>query len=132
MPKFSNEEYARATIANADREELQEAQEEVEQLESQLTEARAEIERFKTRAMERAIEANERDARIAELEADVVWAVEMNVGAFSEFRSTEGKRHAWIEWTHDSGEGDEVHIIEVDGTPADILRAVREARNGVS
>lgn len=59
-----------------------------------------------------------------------VWAAEMNVGAYSEFRNAEGERHAWIEWTHDRGEGDEVYVIEYDGTDADIYRALKEARNG--
>lgn len=57
-------------------------------------------------------------ARIAELEADVVWAV----------------RHA-ATCTVEPAESLYGHpSIEVpcNGTPADILRAVREARNGVS
>ena len=73
---------------------------------------RAEIERFKTRAMERAIEANERDARIAELEADVVWCVENPYRLLD----TSGM------W--DDVPGNAPNTV--------LLLKVREARNGVS
>jgi hypothetical protein len=53
----------------------------------------------------------ELEARIAELEADVVWAIER--GGFTLYHNAET-------------------YLDCDGTPADILRAVREARNGVS
>jgi hypothetical protein len=49
-------------------------------------------------------------SRIAELEADVVFAVE---------------KLAW-------SENPPHRFIDCDATPADILRAVKEARNGVS
>ena len=88
---------------------------------------RAEIERFKTRAMERAIEANERDARIAELEADVVWAVENGAREVrNEHRGKPGCRVIALAFDESNS------TVDCDGTSADILRAVREARNGVS
>ena len=102
-----------------------ESEEKISHLESQLAEARAEIERLMA-ANAKNIEAmntweelyDKKCARIAELEADVVWAV----------------RHA-ATCTVEPAESLYGHpSIEVpcNGTPADILRAVREARNGVS
>ena len=116
MPKFSNEEYARATIANADREELQEAQEEVEQLESQLTEARAEIERLGDVVSMYTDILIAKDTRIAELEADVVFSLKNGLYL--------GNQSGAV-LADPGGEGN-------GATDADILRAVREARNGVS
>ncbi len=61
-------------------------------------------------------------ARIAELEADVVWCMDMDSGL--DVWSTK-----CFAVHNEIGEGKD---FRHDGTPADILRAVREARNGVS
>lgn len=67
------------------------------------------------------------EARIAELEADVVWAVENGAREVrNEHRGKPGCRVIALAFDESNS------TVDCDGTPADILRAVREARNGVS
>ena len=66
-------------------------------------------------------------ARIAELEADVVWAVENGAREVrNEHRGKPGCRVIALAFDESNS------TVDCDGTSADILRAVREARNGVS
>lgn len=59
------------------------------------------------------------EAEIAELEKDLVWAVRNGV-------HTDLERTEWIEYW----DGEDVIPTRFDGTDADLLRAVREARRG--
>lgn len=90
MNDFTDEEYTRARQANADRDELQECQDQLAEAQS-----RAEI-----------------------AEALAVWAVRWNADTDS---ASTGER--WLIWGHD-----ERNRIRVDGTDADILRALKEAK----
>ncbi len=89
---------------------------------------RAEIERLKQTVeykdkglFDLAVELTARGARIAELEADVVWISEKHVDFM----------HRSFGWNRGNPNGSFCRVFaKHDGTPADILRAVREARNG--
>ncbi len=98
----------------------------ITRLKSQLAEARAEIERLKVAnegwhqrvgMLKADDEANR--ARIAELEADVVFAVNHAAAMVRDLDPT------MIDWIAEDGG---MAGICCDGTPADILWAVREAR----
>ena len=89
-----------------------------------LTEARAEIERQKRLgkiiADDYEMELATNRVRIAELEADVEWVARVGIGQFI------NEENVLFTMTTPT------IFMSHNGTPADILRAVREARNGVS
>ncbi len=111
--RFTDEEYARAAQANADREELQEAQ-------GKLAEAETTIGALKHLIGEQADE-------IAELRADLEWAVKHGAEWDRENPKTLG---LW--WLRLVGEtdGDVYRELVPDASPEDLRRVIRKARKG--